>query len=497
MSKNLIHGEVRTDNSIRTYLEEIARIPLLTQEQEVSYGTQVQQMMSLLSARNTLTMKLHRSPSFREWAEQVQLPSAELNETLACGQTAKRKMIEANLRLVVAIAKKYQNRGMEFLDLIQEGTIGLQRGVEKFDPNKGFRLSSYAYHWIRQGVTSALATDSRMIRLPIYVTSRLNQIKKAQLRLSQKLGHTPTVSQVAAELGLTPMHVLSCLEWAQPLVSLQQRFGDDTDELGDLLEGSSPTPLEILIEMESSPSKELESLMEGLTPKEREVLALRFGLMDGKALTLAQIAKRLNVSHQCIQLLETKALDKMRSGVKEKEAAVTTHHDHSEPLAVVDCLTAPQEQLISDDADIFEGIDPNASSDASSDGTLDRVVNFKQIGSCHQTELDALQLQKIQDDLSVEKAVNHKLVYLRRSSKPALIAEKEPAPTAESQPKRVFHPSEFAELVGVSVRTLQRWDIEGVLIAYRNPKGRRFYTGEQYSQYLESSKRRQRLSQID
>ena len=141
-----------TADMVRTYLREIGRVPLLTREQEIVYGKQVQQMMSLLEAKNALVKKLRREPTLKEWAEQVQTSEAELNETLRAGQRSKQKMIEANLRLVVAIAKKYQKRNMEFLDLIQEGTMGLERGVEKFDPTRGYKFSTYAYWWIRQAI---------------------------------------------------------------------------------------------------------------------------------------------------------------------------------------------------------------------------------------------------------------------------------------------------------------------------------------------------------
>ena len=171
---------------VRTYLHEIGRVPLLTHEQEIVYGKQVQQMMPLLEAKEALAETLEREPTMQEWADHVDLEESALKKIINQGTRAKRKMIEANLRLVVAIAKKYQKRNMEFLDLIQEGTLGLERGVEKFDPTRGYKFSTYAYWWIRQAITRAIAQQARAIRLPIHITEKLNKIKKVQRELSQR-----------------------------------------------------------------------------------------------------------------------------------------------------------------------------------------------------------------------------------------------------------------------------------------------------------------------
>ncbi|MGK7930975.1 MAG: sigma-70 family RNA polymerase sigma factor, partial [Microcystaceae cyanobacterium] len=187
---------------VRTYLHEIGRVPLLTHEQEIVYGKQVQKMMPLLEKEVELAEELGRTPNLSEWAVAVNLSEAELQKTVQQGKRAKQKMIEANLRLVVAIAKKYQKRNMEFLDLIQEGSLGLERGVEKFDPTKGYKFSTYAYWWIRQAITRAIAQQARTIRLPIHITEKLNKIKKTQRELSQKLGRSATPAEVAQALDI-------------------------------------------------------------------------------------------------------------------------------------------------------------------------------------------------------------------------------------------------------------------------------------------------------
>ncbi len=347
-------GSRRTTDLVRLYLQEIGRVRLLMRHEEVSEAQKVQRYMSLLetrqtaaeanggilaqfvkleSVRDTLRSKLGHRPSLerwaataevalpdlkptlaqgkRLWAEAAGIPVEELEKAMVLGEKAKKRMINANLRLVVSVAKKYQNRGLELLDLIQEGTLGLERAVEKFDPTKGYRFSTYAYWWIRQGITRAIATQSRTIRLPVHITEKLNKIKKAQRQISQDKGRTASIDDVAKELDMTPAQVREVLLRVPRSVSLETKVGKEKDtELGDLLETDEATPEDRL--MRDSLRRDLQNLLSELTERERDVIRMRFGLNDGQPYSLAEIGRTLELSRERVRQIEAKALQKLR-----------------------------------------------------------------------------------------------------------------------------------------------------------------------------------------
>jgi RNA polymerase nonessential primary-like sigma factor len=358
---NLAKGTSRhTTDLVRLYLQEIGRVRLLSQDEEVSEAQKVQRYMRLLELRNStaarsdtdtalgtalkhyvqlvevrdrLTSQMGHRPSLERWAKEAGIDKAELKPMLIAGKRAwaeaaeltveeideiqsqglrsKQHMIKANLRLVVSVAKKYQNRGLELLDLIQEGTIGLERAVEKFDPTKGYRFSTYAYWWIRQGITRAIATQSRTIRLPVHITEKLNKIKKVQRQLAQEKGRIPTLEDIAIALEMTVPQVREVLMRVPRSVSLDTKVGKEKDtELGELLESEDISPEEIL--MREGLQRELLQLLADLTGRERDVIRLRFGLGEDHPYSLAEIGRALDLSRERVRQIEAKALQKLR-----------------------------------------------------------------------------------------------------------------------------------------------------------------------------------------
>ena len=277
-SEQLLEGVASTD-PIREYLKEIGSIPLLTQEQE------------------------------QDLAKRKSEGDAE----------AGRKLVEANLRLVVSIAKRYTGRGMSFLDLVQEGNIGLMKAVEKFDYTKGYRLSTYATWWVKQSVTRALADQSRTIRLPVHMVEAVNRIRKAQRALAVKLGREPSNEEIGKEVGMSEKRVTELMQSSGDTVSLETPVGDeDGSNLGDFVADDSNASTEEKAESVFL-REEIDQMLQGLNPREREVIILRFGLESGHPMTLEEVGKRFKVTRERIRQIETAALRKLRNPSRSKK----------------------------------------------------------------------------------------------------------------------------------------------------------------------------------
>jgi RNA polymerase sigma factor (sigma-70 family) len=280
------------NNSVTSYLKEIGRTPLLKSEEEVRLANQIQAMLPLLEKETDLT--------------------AEEQKIVRQGQLAKRKMTQANLRLVVSIAKKYQNRGLSLLDLIQEGSIGLMRAAEKFDPSKGYKFSTYSYWWIRQAMTRAIANYARTIRLPIHITQDLNKIKKVNRQLSQKLGRKPTDAEVAEELEIDITKLRSLAESARMTRprSLNATIDENQTELGQILPDDSASPSDFVAERETV--SKIQNLLDTLSPKQRDVIILRYGLKDGRTMTYEQIGNVCGISRERVRQIKNKAMKQLK-----------------------------------------------------------------------------------------------------------------------------------------------------------------------------------------
>jgi len=299
-----------TDDPVRMYLKEIGKVNLLTSEEEVALA---QEMVAGGEAARQLA-------ELEEAGEQIsEETQKELERLVRKGERAKQRLAEANLRLVVSIAKRYVGRGMQFLDLIQEGNLGLIKAVEKFDFTKGFKFSTYATWWIRQAITRAIADQARTIRIPVHMVETINKVIRVSRQLLQELGHDPTPEEIAKEMGMPVERVREILKIAQEPVSLETPIGEEEDShLGDFIpdeDASEPAEAASFTLLK----EQLVEVLSTLTPREEKVLKLRFGIEDGRTRTLEEVGREFNVTRERIRQIEAKALRKLRHPSRSKK----------------------------------------------------------------------------------------------------------------------------------------------------------------------------------
>jgi RNA polymerase nonessential primary-like sigma factor len=300
-------------DSVRAYLRDIGRIPLLEHDEEIMLGRKVQRLMEIEDQRKEQEKSSDRKISDKELVKLISSDPKQCMREIRDGRKAKDKMVTANLRLVVSVAKKYTKRNMELLDIIQEGTIGLVRGVEKFDPGRGYKFSTYAYWWIRQGITRAIAEKSRAIRLPIHVTENLNKLKKAQRELSQLNGQMPSVFELSDYLKLSVEEIKDLMCKARQPTSLEIKIGENRDTaLIDLLEDETQLP-DALLERRFI-KDDIRELISQLPEMQAAVISMRYGIGDEilEPMSMTAIGQILNMSRDRVRTLEQKALRGLR-----------------------------------------------------------------------------------------------------------------------------------------------------------------------------------------
>ncbi len=306
--------KIPLEDNIGAFFKEMARYPLLTAEEEIILANDVKLMLEVEKTRKKLAEEKQQQATKADLAVAMGLESPrQLELLLYRGKVAKRKMIRSNLRLVVSIAKRYLNRGVPFLDLIQEGAIGLNRATEKFDPNKGYKFSTYAYWWIRQAITRTIANDARTIRLPIHIVEKLNKLKKAQRNLKQKLQRNPNETELAKELKTSVSQLRQLLELRRQSLSLNHRVGKAEDtELVDLLEDSDlQLPEERM--NETMMRQEISDVLDDvLTQREKDVICLRYGLSTSQPYTLEEVGGMFSLSRERVRQIQSKAMRKLR-----------------------------------------------------------------------------------------------------------------------------------------------------------------------------------------
>jgi len=301
------------EDTVGLFLKEMARYPLLSAEEEVILSRQVQEGAYLQKIEEKLLDESGKMPTVQEMSAASGLPVSEISAQLEKSQMAKQKMVRSNLRLVVSIAKRYVNRGVPFLDLIQEGALGLNRAAEKFDPEKGYKFSTYAYWWIRQGITRTLANHGRTVRLPIHVVEKLNKMRVMQQQLRQQLERNPSEEELAEALEISIRQLRYLHQVRRRSLSLNHRFGEDQDtELLDLLEDEGTQSPETLLSETMMRQEILSVLSDVLTEREKDIISLRYGLSNGKPYTLEEVSHLFNLSRERVRQIQTKAMRKLR-----------------------------------------------------------------------------------------------------------------------------------------------------------------------------------------
>jgi RNA polymerase sigma factor (RpoD-like family) len=307
------YNKTEHDDAVGAFFKEMARYPLLKPEEEVELARRVRFLEEVREIQAALESELGQSVTKLQVAAQLEMTEKQLESRLYQGRVAKRKMIRSNLRLVVSIAKRYLNRGVPFLDLIQEGAMGLNRATEKFDPDKGYKFSTYAYWWIRQAITRAIANDARTIRLPIHIVEKLNKLKKAQRELKQKLSRNPNEAEMAEALEITVQQLRQLQQLRRQALSLNHRVGKEEDtELMDLLEDEDNLSPEAKMNENMMRQEIWDVLGDVLTPREKDVISLRYGLTTSEPCTLEEVGNMFNLSRERVRQIQSKAMRKLR-----------------------------------------------------------------------------------------------------------------------------------------------------------------------------------------
>ena len=301
---------VSIEDPVRMYLKEIGKVPLLSAEEEIELAKNME--AGAVAKEKIAILKSREENATEEELAEIKEEIKNLQKDLDAGDEAKKRLAEANLRLVVSIAKRYVGRGMLFLDLIQEGNLGLIKAVEKFDYRKGYKFSTYATWWIRQAITRAIADQARTIRIPVHMVETINKLIRVSRQLLQELGREPSPEEIAAEMNMPVERVREILKISQEPVSLETPIGEEEDShLGDFIQDDNvPVPADAAAF--TLLKEQLEEVLGTLTEREQKVLTLRFGLEDGRARTLEEVGKEFNVTRERIRQIEAKALRKLR-----------------------------------------------------------------------------------------------------------------------------------------------------------------------------------------